>query len=552
MLKKKNINNLSVETIFLMKKFSKFFKISLIGGSIRNNRFLNFNNLMLGFRKSVYNKRSINIIFNLYKNYLMFYKIILIIKQLVVCGGNILFINTIFLLYALLKNLLKRNYNLYYVLYFKWIQGTFSNYNQTKWFHMKYGVFNKIPHKKPDLAFILEIEASSISSLKEMLKKNIPVVSFLNFKNSKKASLLNKISYPLISNYLYKKHMSIFFLEIFSYFINLFKINSMLLKKRSKISNFRYLKYIKINKKYILKVISNKKLLISNDIFNKNYKFSSLWSSYLNKKFLDDWHKLSEIEPWFPINRKWNWLRQKKYKKYNLYVRRFLQCGKFGSDFKKRKLRILLLKKIFCNIFDYQYNFKAWWRVVKGKGFFSRYKKFSKRFKNFYDFINFLERNFFLIVKRLFIQKSLAAKNNILWKNFLINNSSIKNVNYLLKNGSLIQKKLFSDNVKHCFRLLKKSHKWSVKKLGFLWRQKFFSKVRNLFVKEDPVFNFKKLKITDIPYYLHRNNRKKFTKIFYKRYKMWKLYGSNYYLTWYSVLKQYLQRGKVKSLILKN
>jgi hypothetical protein len=141
---------------------------------------------------------------------------------------------------------------------------------------MKYGVFNKIPHKKPDLAFILEIEASSISSLKEMLKKNIPVVSFLNFKNSKKASLLNKISYPLISNYLYKKHMSIFFLEIFSYFINLFKINSMLLKKRSKISNFRYLKYIKINKKYILKVISNKKLLISNDIFNKNYKFSSL------------------------------------------------------------------------------------------------------------------------------------------------------------------------------------------------------------------------------------------------------------------------------------
>jgi hypothetical protein len=52
--------------------------------------------------------------------------------------------------------------------------------------------------------------------------------------------------------------------------------------------------------------------------------------------------------------------------------------------------------------------------VVKGKGFFSRYKKFSKRFKNFYDFINFLERNFFLIVKRLFIQKSLAAKNNIL------------------------------------------------------------------------------------------------------------------------------------------
>jgi hypothetical protein len=119
MLKKKNINNLSVETIFLMKKFSKFFKISLIGGSIRNNRFLNFNNLMLGFRKSVYNKRSINIIFNLYKNYLMFYKIILIIKQLVVCGGNILFINTIFFLYALLKNLLKRNYNLYYVLYFK-------------------------------------------------------------------------------------------------------------------------------------------------------------------------------------------------------------------------------------------------------------------------------------------------------------------------------------------------------------------------------------------------------------------------------------------------
>lgn len=121
-----------VDNTFFIGKFSKFFKISFISSFIKNNRFINFNGLLLGFRKNFLNKKTTGAVFNFYKNYLMFYKIISIIKYISLYGGSFLFINTQFLLYALVSLMLKNCSNVYYMVYFKWINGTLSNYNQAK------------------------------------------------------------------------------------------------------------------------------------------------------------------------------------------------------------------------------------------------------------------------------------------------------------------------------------------------------------------------------------------------------------------------------------
>lgn len=475
----------------------------------------------------------------------MFYKIILFIKQLVVCGGSILFVNTLFYLRSLLKTLLD-SYNLYHIVYFKWTYGIFSNYNQTRWFHLRYGIYNRVPHKKPDLAFLLEIESSSLDIFKELIVQNIPIVSFLNFKNSKTSSLYKKIAYPLVSNYIYKRSISIFFINMFSYFIDVFRNTSLFIKPKKhykKQLTLKYKKYLKKNSEqedFYVKQLRRVNRTI-NPLKNQLFKMSKVWSNYESKKRFNDWFKISEIEPWFPVIKKWLWFKQKRYKKYRFYIKNFIKCGKFGSEFKKRKLRIYLLKKIFCNIFDYQYNYWTWWRVVKNDSFFSKYKKFNNKFNSFSEFIKFLERNLFICVKRLFIQKSLNARSNILWSKFLVDNKIIKNPNYLLKNNSIIQRKLFNDDIKYCFIILKKNY-WSIKELDFFWDQKFFKKIASSFdrSRDSIMFNAKYSKVNPINYWAHKNSNNLYKKAFYKRFRLLKLHIVHYHLTWYSVLKNYL------------
>jgi hypothetical protein len=96
-------------------------------------------------------------------------------------------------------------------------------------------------------------------------------VSFLNFKSSKTSSLYKKIAYPVISNYLYKRAVSLFFINIFSYFINIFKNTAMFVFSNKNYPNkigltLKYKKYLK--KKNLYNSFYEETLVKSNNLIN--------------------------------------------------------------------------------------------------------------------------------------------------------------------------------------------------------------------------------------------------------------------------------------------
>jgi hypothetical protein len=134
----------------------------------------------------------------------------------------------------------------------------------------------------------------------------------------------------------------------------------------------------------------------------------------------------------------------------------------------------MMLKKLFCNLFDLQYNFKTWWREVIKRGLFAKIKKFSKNFKTTEDFLLKSERYVGFLVKKYF-NASFYNINSLLKNNwFLVNNHFVCSLYYVIKNGDIIQKSFFNTNINICFGLKNKSKF----KITALWKQRFFKWTR--------------------------------------------------------------------------
>jgi hypothetical protein len=179
-------------------------------------------------------------------------------------------------------------------------------------------------------------------------------------------------------------------------------------------------------------------------------------------------HKIQLYD--FNKNKKWQWYRKKKFKYISLYSRNFISKGKFKAPFSKFKWRYSLLKKIFCNLFDLQYNFKTWWREVIKKGLYKRIKRFYKNFKSTEGLLLDFERYFIFLIKKYFDYSFKDLRFFINEGDFLINGKVKTQFNYIVKNGSIIQKKLYDTKITSCFDLFNYD-KWG---LSFLWRQYFF------------------------------------------------------------------------------
>jgi hypothetical protein len=104
----------------------------------------------------------------------------------------------------------------------------------------------------------------------------------------------------------------------------------------------------------------------------------------------------------------------------------------------------MMLKQIFCNLFDLQYNFNTWWRETIKNGLYNKLKYFKKKFKSAGDFFSSMERSLIFLVKKF----SSSYPNRHLFKSlkegfFFCNNKQITAPMFKVKNGSIIQEQLF-------------------------------------------------------------------------------------------------------------
>jgi len=133
-----------------------------------------------------------------------------------------------------------------------------------------------------------------------------------------------------------------------------------------------------------------------------------------------------------------------------------------------------MLKKLFCNLFDFQYNFKTWWRETKKKGLYNKLKHFDRNFKSSREFLNHSERFFVFLVKKIFFLYDPQSVFNYIKKGFfLCNNHEILSPTYIVKNNSIIQEKLLYTKIWDITNLMDDEND-----LNDFWDQWFFRFLR--------------------------------------------------------------------------
>lgn len=205
----------------------------------------------------------------------------------------------------------------------------------------------------------------------EAFKLNIPIIGSLSFTT---LNTNKKCLYPLLTTAVDSSKNKIFYTELIIYLINLcnpinFLYSSTLTKVTSTPKSFlvteaissSYIDYVYGNNHHPEQSIDleSQEFDFELDCFTKKTKnkiTSNLWGfTFARRRF-----KIFKIQLFeFNRNKKWQWYRKKKFKVISKYVRNFISKGKFKPLFGKFKLRYMLLKRLFCNLFDLQYNYKT-------------------------------------------------------------------------------------------------------------------------------------------------------------------------------------------------
>lgn len=457
---------------------SKIYKLSIILINSVNKRVWNYNDRLVAIKRM--NSKTLALT-SPQKNLLLLLKLLNVLRNNTIVGGKFLFIDNNLYTSDLISRKISQS-NHYFIGKPLNLSGNLTNFSHMRWYALKGGNDN-FPYKKPNIVIILDSYSPYFPFIKEAAKLNIPVIGATNFSS---IQTNKKILYTqLLSNFNHN-NSKLFYFEVINYIINL--SNSVVYLKR--FSNNTRLKKITDNlKRYYIDIIykrsieetalSNIDYSISKFLLKKPITVSPKISNNIQTNFWSFTVFHRRVRPQkiqlydFNKNKKWQWYRKKKFKYISLYTRNFISKGKFKAPFSKFKWRYNLLKKIFCNLFDLQYNFKTWWREVIKKGLYKRTKKFYKSFKSTEGLLLNFERCFVFLIKKYFDYSFKDLRFLIKERDFLINGKVKTNFRYIVKNDSIIQKKLYDTKIESSFDIFSYD-KWG---LFFLWRQYFFRRI---------------------------------------------------------------------------
>jgi hypothetical protein len=417
-------------------KIKLFFKLGIfLNTFISSKRFINFNNYLIGLR---FNRALLNI----NKAIFLFYRSLLFLQTILLSNGKILIVEKNLAAFNfLLNNSLLSSFdkkkshiigilsNLDYLAGDFLLPGILSNFNVIRWNYILDNEF--IFKKKPNLIILLNFDNSANIIYKEATKIGIPLITFCNFHIFN----ITRISYPILSSFLLKLDTYLFFCEILFLYLYIFrKINKKICVPLIDINNqffcklFASIKYRKINR---VNLIKNK--------FN-------FYTLFLNYGFKLKKYKQSRKKK--KKKKKWRLRRLRKFKLYSIYSKKFIKCGAFGIRLKHSFQYSYLLKRIFFNFFDFQYNFYSMSRKVRRCSLFNKLrikKKHSRLLNKALYFTAIFERQLIFTLKRFFFIKTFKAGIYGLKLNrFFANGLVITNPYFLVLNNNIIQKAYFN------------------------------------------------------------------------------------------------------------
>lgn len=413
-------------------KTKLFLKLGIFFNSyISGKRTLNFNNYIIGIR-------STRLILNINKSIFLLYRILLFLQQVLITGGKILFIEKSKAISSLLSDRV-HNTNQFCINGVSWLPGSLTNFTSIRW---QYVLSNThFFYQVPQVVVLLNFDGASRLILKEISTMKLPLITFCNFN----LATNQNISYPLLANFLLKFNTYVFFSEIFFFFIFSFrsvnKLNQKLLNKRKR--------FIKQN--YHFAIIRYRRFFCLNQLKRKLYK-----------KHKDIPFKTKK--PKFVRYNKKKWFKHKlrKYKIYTIYRKKFIVGGHFAIKLKYNAQRLYLLKRIFFNFFDWQYNFYSMSRKVRRRSLFHKFrltKKCKRNFTHFMYYASLFERQIVFVLKKVRFVKSIKQGVGGLFKKyFFVNNQAIVNPHYLIGNDTIIQKKIYSSSLLFALFRYKKKH----------------------------------------------------------------------------------------------
>ena len=402
-------------------KIKLFLKLGIFFNShILAKRVINFNNYIFGLR-------STRAILNINKSIFLLYRTLLLLQLLVINNGKILFIEKNRAVSSLITS--KTNaINQFCISGDSWLPGSLTNYSVIRW---NYILINKsFFYKTPQLIILLNFDNSSTLILNEVMTIGLPLITFCNF------NLVNSkiISYPLIANFLFKLDMYFFFSEIFFFFIASFRTVN---KVNTKLS-YTWSKGNSNLKALVLKYLDTAAL----KPFKLQITPPAIVRSVKRKK-KKKW-KIQNKKKWFKH-------RLRKFKMYTIYRKKFIVCDYFAVKLKYNAQRAYLLKRIFFNFFDWQYNFYSMSRKVRRCSLFNKFrfnKKCKRIFTRFLYYISLFERQTIFVLKKIkFVKTIKQGVSGLLHKYFFVDNQVITNPQYLIGNNTIIQKKIYSSSL---------------------------------------------------------------------------------------------------------
>ena len=416
-------------------KIKLFLKLGIfLNTFISSKRFINFNNYLLGLRLN-------RAILNINKAIFLFYRSLLFLQTILLSNGKILIVEKNLAAFNfILSNSLLNSYdrkknpvigilsNLDYLTGDFLLPGILSNFNVIRWNYILDNEF--IFKKKPNLIILLNFDDSGNIIYKEATKIGVPLITFCNFHIFN----ITRISYPVLSSFLLKLDTYLFFCEILFLYLYIFrKINK---KNHVALIDSTYQKFCKL-------FASIKYRKINKDILVKHrFNYHTLFLSYAFRLKKNTQKRKKKKK-----KKKWRLRRLRKFKAYSIYSKKFINCGTFGIRLKHSFQYNYLLKRIFFNFFDWQYNFYSMSRKVRRCSLFNKLrikKKQSKLLNKALYFTAIFERQLIFNLKRFFFAKTFkAVVFGLKLRRFFANGLHITNPYFLILNNTIIQKAYF-------------------------------------------------------------------------------------------------------------